>query len=109
MVTMKLSTNSLVISLILSTVIDPTLALAEMSSPDDFSNRFQARPLYFYNPALIHHDWMNFTIDDFHDVLQCGETSIEASPIHEESTWTQLRQTYENIVVSTIQYFLHFS
>eukprot|EP00978_Attheya_sp_CCMP212_P008718 scaffold20478_cov52-Attheya_sp.AAC.1 len=53
---------------------------------------------YSYNPSLSNIDWVEFTLEDFREALQCEDIPSDARPIHSASTWRQLRQTYEDVV-----------
>jgi len=55
---------------------------------------------YSYNPSLFNDNWKDFTVDEFYEALQCEQMPLEARPIHDASTWSYLRQTYEDIVGS---------
>ncbi|EJK45559.1 hypothetical protein THAOC_35822 [Thalassiosira oceanica] len=55
---------------------------------------------YTFNPVLDDHDWMNFNLNSFRDALQCSAIVNENRPIHDASTWAELRSVYEDVVGS---------
>jgi hypothetical protein len=55
---------------------------------------------YTFNSILAEHKWESFDLDSFSDALQCDAIAYENRPIHDASTWRQLRQTYEDVVGS---------
>ena len=64
-------------------------------------SHLKAPPLpdsYTFNPVLADQKWADFDLDSFSDVLQCDAIAYENRPIHDASTWRQLRSTYEDVV-----------